>query len=271
MKRTAFFISDGTGITAEHLGNSLLAQFDNVTFEKVTLSYVNNIDSAREAVHQINRAYQTDGERPLLFDTSVDREIREILSSSKGFMIDIFGTFVSPLERELGLVSSYKVGQTHSIIDDNKYKIRMESIQFAMDNDDGARTRHYESADIIIVGVSRSGKTPTCIYLAMQLGIRAANYPLTEEDLDDLVLPKLLKPYKKKLFGLTIEPERLANIRNERKANSRYASLRQCEMEIRGVEALYARENIPYLNSTHLSVEEISTKLVAGGYIQRRT
>ncbi len=270
MKRTVFFISDGTGITAEHLGNSLLSQFENIEFDKVTLPYVNSIESAHKAVHRINQCCQLDGNRPIIFDTIVNQEIRQLLFGSKGFMVDIFGTFVSPLEKELGTHSSYTVGKSHSIVDDQKYKIRMEAIQFALDNDDGARTRHYDTADVIIVGVSRSGKTPTCIYLALQYGIRAANYPLTEEDLDDIALPKILKPYKSKLFGLTIEPDRLANIRNERKANSRYASFRQCEMEVRAVESLYNKIGISYLNSTHLSVEEISTKVVTDGIIERR-
>lgn len=270
MKRTVFFISDSTGITAESLGNSLLAQFEDIQFDKVTLPYINSRDAAHKAVHRINQCHTIDGTAPIIFDTIVNQEIRHILAASKGFMVDVFGTFISPLEKELGVMSSYTVGSSRSIVDDQQYKIRMEAIQFAMDNDDGSRTHYYDSADVIIIGVSRSGKTPTCIYLALQYGVRAANYPLTEEDLDDFILPKTLKPYRKKLFGLTIEPDRLANIRNERRANSRYASYRQCEMEVSAVESLYNKENIDYLNSTHLSVEEISTKLVATGHIERR-
>ena len=270
LKRTAFFVSDSTGITAEHLGNSLLAQFDNVEFTKITLPFVNSPEAANKTVAKINASFEKDGAVPIIFDTIVNQDIRQILSTSNGFMIDVFGTFVAPLEKELGTMSSYRVGSSRSVVDDQRYTARMEAVQFAMENDDGGRINYYDRADVIIIGVSRSGKTPTCIYLALQYGVRAANYPLTEEDLEESVLPKILRPYKHKLFGLTIEPDRLANIRNERRANSRYASLAQCDMEVSAVEALFRKEHIASLNSTHLSVEEISTRLIAGGYIQRR-
>lgn len=270
IKRTVFFISDGTGITSEALGHSLLTQFEGVIFDKITLPYINSKEKAYSVVQKINKIYETDGGRPIIFDTVVDQEIRHILAGSNGFMIDIFSTFLHPLEHELKVQSSYTVGKAHSIVGDSKYKVRIDAVNFALDNDDGARTRHYDSADVIIIGPSRTGKTPTSLYLALQFGIRAANYPLTEEDLDDLRLPKALLPYKHKLFGLSIEPERLSAIRNERKPNSKYASFKQCEMEIRGVEALFAKESIPFINSTHYSVEEISTKLLEDCGLKRR-
>lgn len=263
IERTVFFISDGTGITAETLGNSLLAQFEHIHFKHVVLPYIDSEEKARDAVNQINHSYINTAEQPIVFDTIVDRNIRQILANSKGFMVDIFSTFLQPLESALNTHSSYRVGKSHSINNHKKYSERMEAVQFTLDNDDGARTRHYDQADIIMIGVSRCGKTPTCLYLALQYGIRAANYPLTEEDLDEAVLPPVLKAHKNKLFGLTIDPDRLAAIRHERKPNSRYASARQCEEEVRGAESLYNKENIPFLNSTHLSVEEISTRLIA--------
>lgn len=262
-ERTVFFISDGTGITAETLGNSLLAQFEQIHFKHIVLPYIDSLEKAEDAVGRINACYVATEQQPIIFDTIVDQDIRKILASSKGFMIDIFSTFLKPLETALGTRSNYSVGNSHSIQNDQKYKARMQAVQFTLDNDDGARTRHYDQADIVIIGVSRCGKTPTCLYLALQYGIQAANYPLTEEDLDDGLLPKLLRPHKSKLFGLTIDPDRLAAIRHERKPNSRYASARQCEEDVRGAESLYNKENIPFLNSTHLSVEEISTRLIA--------
>ena len=165
-------------------------------------------------------------------------------------MIDIFSSFLAPLEHELMSRSSYSVGKSHSISHNTNYMERIEAVNFALDNDDGARTR-YDKADLILVGVSRCGKTPTCLYMAMQYGIRAANYPLTEDDMERLQLPSALKEYKDKLFGLTIDPDRLAAIRNERKPNSRYASFAQCEFEVREVENLFRRENINFINSTH--------------------
>ncbi|MBD7977455.1 MULTISPECIES: posphoenolpyruvate synthetase regulatory kinase/phosphorylase PpsR [Pseudomonas] len=270
MKRTAFFISDGTGITAETLGQSLLAQFENITFQKLTRPYIDSAEKARAMVQQINTAAEKDGMRPIIFDTIVNQSIRDILAQSDGFMIDIFSCFLSPLEQELNASSSYSVGKSHSISHSANYMERIEAVNFALDNDDGARTHYYDKADLILVGVSRCGKTPTCLYMAMQYGIRAANYPLTEEDMERLQLPAALKQYKSKLFGLTIDPDRLTAIRNERKPNSRYASFAQCEFEVREVENLFRRENIPHINSTHFSVEEISAKILVEIGVERR-
>jgi len=270
MKRTAFFISDGTGITAETLGQSLLAQFENISFTKLTRPYIDTPEKAHAMVKQINGAAEKDGARPIIFDTVVNQEIRDILAESNGFMIDIFSSFLAPLEQELMSHSSYSVGKSHSIGYNSHYMERIEAVNFALDNDDGARTHYYDKADLILVGVSRCGKTPTCLYMAMQYGIRAANYPLTEEDMERLQLPTALKPYRSKLFGLTIDAERLTAIRHERKPNSRYASFAQCEFEVREVEQLLRRESIPYINSTHFSVEEISAKILVEKGVERR-
>ncbi len=270
MKRTAFFISDGTGITAETLGQSLLAQFETISFNKLTRPYIDTPDKARAIVQQINAAADSDGARPIIFDTLVNQEIREILAESNGFMIDIFSSFLAPLEHELLSRSSYSVGKSHSIAHNTNYAQRIEAVNFALDNDDGARTHYYDKADIILIGVSRSGKTPTCLYMAMQFGIRAANYPLTEEDMECLQLPAVLKKQKHKLFGLTIDPDRLSAIRNERKPDSNYSSFGQCDFEVREVERLFKRENIHFINSTHFSVEEISAKILVEMGIERK-
>jgi len=269
MKRTAFFISDGTGLTAEALGHALLAQFEKIDFEKITVPYVDTEDKARDLAKRINDAAEATGYRPLVFDTIVNGDIRQLIDTSEGFMIDIFGTFLSPLEQELASSSSYTVGKSHSINNEGSYERRIEAVNFALDNDDGARTRHYADADLILVGASRSGKTPTCLYLALQYGIKAANYPITEEDLDDQTLPAALKPHREKLFGLTIDPERLATIRNERRPNSRYSSLKQCMLEIEEIELMYKRERIPYLNTTAYSIEEISTRIMVSTGLKR--
>lgn len=270
MKRSAFFISDGTGITAETLGQSLLAQFENIAFTKVTRPYIDDVTKARAIVQQINQAAERDGARPIIFDTIVNQDIRDILAESEGYMIDIFQTFLAPLEQELTSHSSYSVGKSHSIAHSANYMERIEAVNFALDNDDGARTHYYDKADLILIGVSRCGKTPTCLYMAMQYGIRAANYPLTEDDMEHLQLPNALRQHKHKLFGLTIDPDRLTAIRNERKPNSRYASFAQCEFEVREVENLFRRENIAHINSTHFSVEEISAKIMVEKGVERR-
>ncbi len=269
MKRFAYFISDGTGITAEMLGNSLLAQFDTIDFERVTFPYVDSVEKAQKAVEQINNQAEESGHQALIFDTVINADLRKIIEQANGLKIDIFDTFLGKMEQALGVSSSYSVGKSHSALTP-AYLSRIDSVNFALDNDDGARTRHYRDADVILVGVSRCGKTPTCLYLAMQYGIRAANYPLTEEDMADLKLPKVLEQFRSKLFGLTIDPDRLAVIRHERRANSRYASLKQCYHEVDEVEALFEREQIKYISTTDKSVEEISTRILAETGLQRR-
>ncbi|AKX46770.1 pyruvate, water dikinase regulatory protein [Thiopseudomonas alkaliphila] len=270
MKRTAFFISDGTGITAETLGQSLLAQFGNIEFRRLTRPYIDSVEKAQAMVQQINAVAEAENMRPIVFDTIVNNEIRDILAGANAFKVDIFSSFLSPLEAELNASSSYSVGKSHAITHTNNYMERIEAVNFALDNDDGARTRHYNSADIILLGVSRCGKTPTCLYMAMQYGIRAANYPFTEEDMERLVLSPALRDNKDKLFGLTIDPDRLAAIRHERKPNSRYASYAQCEFEVREVEKLFQREGINFINTTQFSVEEISAKILVEKGIERR-
>ncbi|GAB2804394.1 pyruvate, water dikinase regulatory protein [Halomonas shantousis] len=273
MTRTAFFISDGTGITAETLGRSLLAQFENIDLQLITKPYIDTPDKARSLVAIIESTAVRDGARPIIIDTILDQSIRDIISQSPGFKVDIFSTFLAPLEEELGAHSSYTVGRTHAIGHDDVYMHRIESVNFALDNDDGARTHQYDKADIILVGVSRCGKTPTSLYLALQFGVRAANYPLTEDDQDEngtLKMPASLAPYRHKLFGLTIDPRRLAAIRTERRPNSRYCSLDQCMLEVQQAEALYRRAHIPYIDTTRFSIEEISTRMIAETGLQRR-
>lgn len=270
MKRLVFFVSDGTGITAQTLGRSLLAQFDTIEFEENAIPYVDTPAAAEAAVATINAAALNEPTRPIIIDTIVDKSIREIISKANAFMLDVFDTFVGKLETELCSHSSNTVGTSHSIINNSSYNSRIEAVNFALENDDGGRTRHYDKADIILVGVSRCGKTPTSLYMALQFGVHAANYPLTEDDFDDLRLPAALRDFKKKLFGLTIEAHRLSAIRHERKANSRYASLQQCEMELRAAKAMFNKEGIPFLDTTHLSIEEISTRILVTTGIKRR-
>ena len=270
MKRTAFFVSDGTGITAETLGHSMLSQFRGVEFAQITLPYVQSEETTRQAVTRINQTAEADGLKPIVFSTVVNEKHREIIGTCNGLVLDMFAAFVGPLENELGVRSSLIVGESHAIRDHEAYRIRIDAVHYALDNDDGARTRHYDKADIILVGVSRSGKTPTCLYLALQFGLYAGNYPLTEDDFDDLRLPEALLPHKDKLFGLTIDPDRLAAIRSERKSGSKYASPRQCDMEVRALEALFNKFNIPSINATELSIEEISTRILAKAGLQRR-
>ena len=270
IRRSVFFISDGTAITAETLGHSLLAQCPNVDFNIHIHPYITSEEAAMSVVAEINARAQIDGQLPLVFDTLVDQDVRDIINTAKAINLDVFEGLISKLSEELGTPPTTLVGQTHAVTDSESYKARIDAVHFALDNDDGARTRHYDKADLILIGVSRSGKTPTSIYLSLQFGIRVANYPLTEEDLDDNRLPAVLKPHKHKLFGLMIDAERLVAIRSERKANSRYASFNQCQMELRAIEGIYISEGIKYLNVSEMSIEEISTRVLQMTGLKRR-
>jgi regulator of PEP synthase PpsR (kinase-PPPase family) len=270
INRSVFFVSDGTAITAETLGHSLLAQFPNVNFDMHIIPYIDSEKSALNVVQQINAVADRDGTLPLVFDTLVNPAVREIINTANAVNLDVFEGMIMKLEQELGTKATSIIGQTHAVTDSESYKSRIDAVHFALDNDDGARTRHYDQADLILIGVSRSGKTPTSIYLSLQFGIRVANYPLTEEDLDDNRLPAVLRPHKHKLFGLMIDADRLVAIRSERKANSRYASFSQCQMELRAVEGIYISEGISFLNVSEMSIEEISTRILQTTGLKRR-
>jgi len=267
--RPVFYISDRTGITAEVLGHGLLTQFDGQTFEHIMIPFVDTMEKAQLALTRINKAAEQYQCRPLVFSTMVNVMERQLISQCNALFIDLFETFQPKLEQELHTQAATVIGRAHGVPKNNSYKTRIDAINFALRYDDGAHTENYNDADIILVGVSRCGKTPTCLYLALQYGIMAANFPLTEEAFDGTQIPKVLKSVRSKLYGLTIDAERLHNIRQERLANSQYASLKQCQQETRAAEAIFKQENIPYLDTSNYSIEEITTTILHQTGIQR--
>ena len=269
-KRAAFFVSDRTGITAEMLGHSLLTQFDDVRFNEVTLPFVDTVEKAREVVDKINRQGAADGVRPIVISTLARTEIARVIGQANALFLDCFEMFISPLEREIGVRASHAVGRSHSVSDFVNYHHRIESVNYTLSHDDGLANRDLSEADVILVGVSRCGKTPTCLYLSMQFGIRAANYPLVPEDFAAKQLPAHLRPLRGRLHGLTIRPERLQEIRNERRPGSQYATLANCEFEVREAEALMRQEGIPFLDATSKSVEELATTILQEAKLTRR-
>ncbi len=270
-RRTVFFVSDQTGVTAETLGHSLLTQFEGHDFDQVTLPFIDSIDKADEAVRRINATAAEQGTRPIIFSTLVHDELRERFLPAVGLFLDFFETFLSPLEREFQVKSSHTVGRAHGMVDLVTYEKRIEATNFALNYDDGARTAEYDAADIILIGVSRSGKTPTCLYLALTYGVFAANYPLADDELESGRLPKVLDAHRNKLFGLSIAPERLQQIRKERRPTGRYASAAQVRYEIRTAEAMFRRYQIPFVDTTELSIEEIASTILNSTDIERRT
>ncbi len=269
-QRSAFFISDRTGITAEMLGHSLLTQFDMVSFNEVTLPFVDSVEKAQATVRQINDQAARDGTRPLIFSTLVNQDVSSVVATANALFLDCFEIFILPMEKELGVLASHAVGRSHSANDFVNYHHRIEAVNYSLSHDDGVASRDLAEADVILVGVSRCGKTPTCLYLAMQFGIRAANYPLVPEDFASMQLPGQVKALRKRLYGLTIQAERLAKIRNERRPNSTYSTLSNCEYEIKEAEALMRQEGIPYLDVTTKSVEELATTILHQAKLVRR-
>ena len=262
MERTVFFLSDRTGITVETLGHSLLTQFGDIHFNKHTLRFIDGPDKVSAALEAINRSTRSDGIKPIVFSTLIDAEARRRIAATDCVFFDFVDTFILPLETELGRPSSHTVGQTHGLTDAGGYNRRMDAVNFSLATDDGQATRDYKLAEVIILGVSRSGKTPACLYLALTYGLYAANYPLTQEDLEDLHLPAALTGVRDKLFGLCIDAQRLHQIRQQRQPDSHYASFKQCQYEVRQAEALYRTLAIPTLATTHMSVEEIATTIL---------
>ena len=262
IKRTVFFVSDGTGLTAEALGHSLLTQFEAIEFKQIRIPFLDNVDKAHDAVARINAQSELDGMRSIVFTTLINQEMSRIVHQADAYCLSYFESFLAPLENELGVKSSHTIGRSHSTADSSDYKKRIESINYTLAHDDGITDRDLAEADVILVAVSRCGKTPTSLYLAMQFGLKAANFPLIPEDFDRGRLPSTLERFRSKLFGLTIQPERLNQIREERRPNSTYASLANCRFEVAEAEKMMRREGIRWLDSSSKSIEEIAATLL---------
>lgn len=270
VERVVFFVSDQTGVTAETLGHSLITQFAGQDFRQMTLPFIDSEDKAHEAVRTIDNVAGDSTLRPIVFSTMVQPDLREIIKTSKGLHLDIFDAFLELLAAELGERPGFHSGRAHGVSDIDAYMRRIEATNFALANDDGGVSRDYEVADVILIGVSRSGKTPTCLYLALQYGVYAANYPLTDDELEHGTLPDFLLQQKHKLFGLTIAPERLREIRKERRPLGKYSSPQQVRFELREAEKIFCRYGIPYVNTTSFSIEEISSRILDSTGVERR-
>ncbi|MEW5769879.1 MAG: pyruvate, water dikinase regulatory protein [Pseudomonadota bacterium] len=256
--RPVFFISDHTGITAEVIGKSLLSQFPGQHFHLINIPFIDSLEKTEAAVRQIEAAWQQGGVRPIVFSTLTDPAARAIFQDCKALVMDIYGQFLGMMVGELGIQPLPKRGRAHGMKDFGTYHSRIDAVNFTLDADDGLSMGKYAAADLILVGVSRSGKTPTSLYMAMQYGLRVANYPLTPEDFEQPGLPARLVPHLDKLWGLTLTPERLAQIRAERRPNSPYAAIETCRAELREAETRMRAAGIPVVDSTHRSVEEIA-------------
>jgi hypothetical protein len=269
-RRTVFFISDRTGITAEMLGNSLLSQFEDFQFERQTIPFVDSPEKVAAVIEQVNATGLAEGRQPIVFSSVVDERASEtIRRDAQALTLDLFQIFIAPLEAELRAKSSHTAGRSHGIANSHEYFARMEAINFTQTHDDGAATRDLSKAQVILVGVSRCGKTPTSLYLALQFGVRAANFPLTPDDFAERKLPASIVDHRDRLFGLTINPDRLHRIREERRPASKYAALENCRHEVREAEYLMEHAGIPVLDTTAKSIEEIATTILHRAKVAR--
>lgn len=269
-ERTVFFVSDHSGVTAETLGHSLITQFDTLEFKKTTVPFVSTLDKARQLVQLIDRTADVEGRPPIVFSTLVKDDVRDVVRGSNALFLDFFDSFLAPLEAALGRPSAHAMGVSHGMTDTREYDRRMDATNFALAHDDGTHPKGYANADVVLIGISRTGKTPTCLYLALQYGVFAANYPLTDQDLDRRELPAPLAPHREKLYGLTIEPGRLVEIRRERRIGKRYASRQQVSFEVRQAENLYTRFGVPYVDTTRCSIEELASRILDQTGLERR-
>ena len=261
IERTVFIISDGTGITAETFSHSVLSQFETVNFHQIRVPFVDTLEKADAVVERMNHVAEQ-GVQPIAFITLVDTALSTRVKTANALFLDLFAAFVEPLEQNLGVPSSHSIGKSHKVANSAQYRNRIDAINYSLAHDDGQFIKGLHEADVILVGVSRCGKTPTSLYLAMQYGVKTANFPLIPEDFERGALPSTLMPHRSKLFGLTIQPERLAEVRQERRPSSKYASLQQCLYEVAEAERLMRMESIPSLSTTTKSIEEIATTIL---------
>lgn len=264
--RSVFYVSDGTGLTAEALGHSLLAQFEGLRFRQTRLGRVDSFARLYACVDQVRGARESDGAPPLVFATLANPEWAQALRASDCVFFDLFETFLGPMEDALQARSSRKVRDPNGRDD----RARIEAIDFALAHDDGASDVRLAEADLVLVGVSRSGKTPTCLYLAMQHGVKAANYPLIPEDFERGRLPPALQKVRTRLFGLSVTPQRLSEVRQQRRPDSHYASLANCRQEVAAAAQMMQREGIRWLDSSAQSVEELSGAILEACGLGRR-
>jgi len=261
-RRDVFYVSDGTAITCETLGHAVLGQFPFIANEQ-TIPFVENTTKALQVVQRINQAKKETGSQPVVFLSTVVPEVKAILMTADANIYDVLSMLVEPIQKDLQLEATPKLQRSRSVSKDEKaYYDRISAVEYTLSHDDGISLKNIEEADLILLGVSRSGKTPTSLYMALQFGVRVINYPFISEDMQTLRLPPVFEIYRHKLFGLTIDTHRLSEIRNERLADSTYASEQQCQEELDKVETLFRREAIPYINTSSLSVEEISARIL---------
>ena len=260
--RTVFFVSESTGITSETMGHSLLSQFPHIDFTYIQRPYVDTVEKAEKLVEEISQVCQNLGFRPLVFATMPDLAINKLLESADCYYYEIFENFIDKIGHDLHTKPTRESGLSHGLVNEKTYDLRIDALNFTLKHDDAMVLKTLGDADVIIVGVSRSGKTPTSLYLALKYGIKAANYPITDSDFEKHALPDVLLENREKLFATTIEATRLREIREKRRAGSQYAAIQTCKSELKKAQQLYDKYGLVPMDVTHQSIEELSAQIV---------
>jgi len=256
--KDVYYISGSTALLAEDMGQALLCQFQEISFHEEKIPFIKTKEDAEKALEHIRE--QSGGRRPLIFCTIMDQQIRRILDSPEVEFFDVFGSILDRLETCLETKALRVPGYSRTI-DDMTLAKRVEAIHFSIEHDDGTRTREYDEAEVILVGVSRSGKTPVSVYLATHMGIKSANFPLTAEHLDSYELPHEIIRNRKKVVGLTTSPQLLHKIREQRYSGSNYAKVSTCASELSQAKQIYMKYNIPVVETDGKSIEETSVQV----------
>jgi len=260
--RAVFFVSESTGITAETMGHSLLSQFPHIDFTYLQRPYVNTLEKAKELVNEISQVSKEQGFKPLVFATMPETYINKTLENADCHYYEIFENILDKIGQDLHTKPTRESGLSHGLVNEKTYDARIEALNYTLKHDDAMVLKTLDQADVIIVGVSRSGKTPTSLYLALKYGIKAANYPVTDTDFDKGDLPEVLIDNQDKLFATKIEANRLHEIREKRRPSSQYSALATCIDEIKKAEELFDKYNLKPMDVTHQSIEELSAHIV---------
>lgn len=253
-----YYISDSTAILVKNLGHSLICQFPEINFIEEKFPFVNSVKEAQKVLAHILK--RSGGRQPIVFSTIMNEDVRNVFNNSEIEFIDAYGHFLTRLEDCLEATALRVAGYYRTTTEVDLAK-RAENINFSLEHDDGTGLDGYPAADVILLGISRTGKTPISVYLATQMGLKAANFPLIDKYLTEYRLPDQIVRSKHKAVGLTTTPELLSSIRERRLPGSNYARLSTCLEEMDQADKIYKKYKIPTISSAGKSIEEIATQV----------
>lgn len=256
--KDVYFVSGNTGILAKDMGKALLCQFPEVSFNEELIPFIRTESQARKALERILQ--QSAGRYPIIFSTLFSKSLNNIFDTPEVEFLNICDHFLERLEEILEVKPIREAG-TARALDDNAMTRRVNAIHYSIAHDDGTATKDYDEADLIIVGVSRSGKTPVSVYLATQMGLKTANFPLVDDNLGTCRLPPEIIRNKNRVVGLSTTPDMLHSFREKRYQGSTYAKIATCATELKQSDQIFLKYQIPVVFSDGRSIEETATQV----------